>query len=360
MADLLYISPVIPAVTGNGLAMRAGMVLEALAARYSVSLLVNPLYPPAGPVPEFFTRMCRDVAVGPSAYRWQRFDVVHVFRLASLPAARPFLNSFLNRHARHHLDLDDIESETHRRVAALCLSNGDKALAFMEEHQAAASATVEAGALPKFERIYVCSAIDREKLAARVGREICILPNSARQPAAVPPRPVNGPFLFVGTLGYYPNEDACRYLRNEIVPRLSDSGFQHMEFQIVGTGATDRLRSLISHASIRIIGEVPQVDPWYHNASAVVVPIRAGGGTRIKILEAFSFRRPVITTTIGAEGIDAKHDQSLLIADTPEQLCRAPSLRQPAAVATGSHCGSYHARFARPAETPAFLYFKDQ
>jgi glycosyltransferase involved in cell wall biosynthesis len=124
--------------------------------------------------------------------------------------------------------------------------------------------------------------------------------------------------LFVGTLGYYPNEDACRYLRSEIVPRLPD-----FEFQIVGTGATDRLRRLLSHPAIRIVGEVPQVDAWYHSAGAALVPVRAGGGTRIKILEAFSFRRPVITTTAGMEGIDARHDESVLVADTPEEFAKA-------------------------------------
>jgi hypothetical protein len=313
--ELLYISPVIPAVTGNGLAMRAGMVLEGLAARHSVSLLVNRMYPPNGPVPEFFVRMCSRVAMSPDAYRGLPFEVVLVFRLASLPGARPFMNGA----ARHHLDIDEIESETHRRLAALCRSNGDTSLAFMEDHQAKVSAALEAEALPKFERIYVSSAIDREKLAAKeLGGEICILHNSVRQPPAVPPRPPAGPFLFVGTLGYYPNEDACRYLRSEIVPRLPD-----FEFQIVGTGATDRLRRLLSHPAIRIVGEVPQVDAWYHSAGAALVPVRAGGGTRIKILEAFSFRRPVITTTAGMEGIDARHDESVLVADTPEEFAKA-------------------------------------
>ena len=211
--ELLYISPVIPAVTGNGLAMRAGMVLEALAARHSVSLLVNPLYPPAGPVPEFFARMCRRVAIGPNAYRWQSFDVIHVFRLASLPTAQPFLNGRIwNRSARRHLDIDDIESETHRRLARLYHSNGDKPLALMEERQAARSAALEAEVLSQFDRIYVCSAVDREKLTKRTRGEICVLPNSVRP--RPPPRRLGPPrdlFLFVGTLGYYPNEDACRY-----------------------------------------------------------------------------------------------------------------------------------------------------
>ena len=311
--SLLYISPVVPRLTGNGLAMRAGMVLEALASHHSVSLLVKPFYPPFGPIPDVFVRMCRRVAVGRSFYRLRRFDVVHVFRLASVATARPFLKSS----AQHHLDIDDIESETHQRLAALCRANGDLALAAMEEHWAKASAAFESKALGAFDRVYVCSKIDREKLLQRGGREICILPNSVRLPETTARNPA-GPFLFAGTLSYYPNEDACRYLRNEIAPRLPE-----LRFQIVGTGASADFRRVVSHPGIEIVGEVADIAPWYNNAAAIVVPVRGGGGTRIKILEAFSFRRPVITTTAGLEGIEARHEESVLVADTPDQFAQA-------------------------------------
>ena len=213
-----------------------------------------------------------------------------------------------------------IESETHRRLAALCRSNGDAALALAEEYQAKTSAALEAQVLPKFERIYVTSAIDREKLAAKhVRGEFCVSPNSVRLPVDVPPRPPAGPFLFVGTLGYYPNEDACRYLRSEIVPRLAED-FEypycwHWRHR-TPAALTPILRFKSLERSRRSIA-------WYHNAAAVVVPVRAGGGTRIKILEAFSFRRPVITTAVGVEGIDARHDESILVADTPEEFAEA-------------------------------------
>jgi glycosyltransferase involved in cell wall biosynthesis len=67
-----------------------------------------------------------------------------------------------------------------------------------------------------------------------------------------------------------------------------------------------------------MIGEVPDIAPWYQNSTAVVVPVRAGGGTRIKVLEAFSHRRAVISTSIGMEGVDAVDDEHVLIANTPE------------------------------------------
>jgi len=113
--ELLYLSPVVPALAGNGLAMRAGMVLEALAEHYSISLLVVSLYPPvAARVPAAFERVClRTVVTTPARlartrvsflppflsgrfgrhpYHGSSFDVVHVFRLSMMPYARPFLN----------------------------------------------------------------------------------------------------------------------------------------------------------------------------------------------------------------------------------------------------------------------------
>src|SRR5262249_18453142 len=117
-----------PATTGNGLAMRAGTILEALAPHYTVSVLVIPLYEPVNnAVPPEFARLCQSFAVSPPTPESSRgfrtvadsepFDVVHVFRMALIRFARPFLSPS----SRLHLDLDDIEPLTHRGVAAICL-----------------------------------------------------------------------------------------------------------------------------------------------------------------------------------------------------------------------------------------------
>ena len=153
--SLLYISPVIPALTGNGLAMRAGTVLEVLAERYDVHLLVVPLYAPVTPrIPEPLEKLCRRAAIvspRPQRRGWlrpaamwgdSRFDVVHVFRLATLPFSEPYLHGFFRRPQRH-LDLDDIESLTRRRLASLYRQNGDSAMAAHEESEAARSESLE-------------------------------------------------------------------------------------------------------------------------------------------------------------------------------------------------------------------------
>ena len=339
---LLYLSPVIPALTGNGLAMRAGMVLEALAEHYSISLLVVSLYPPfAARVPTAFEKLCRRSAVITPAqfarssgsllpsflstrfwrrpYHGSRFDVVHVFRLSMLSYARPYLNGSSGTPKRH-LDLDDIESETHRRIAALCRLNEENAKSVLFQSQARRYEALEEEALKEFDRVYVCSEADKARLPADHRSKLCVLPNAVRLPDVA--RQEAGEdvftFLFVGTLGYYPNEDAVRYFGSEIVPHIRRLTRSDFAVKVVGTGAGKRLRQITADCGMQMIGEVPDIAPWYQNSTVVVAPVRAGGGTRIKVLEAFSHRRAVISTSIGMEGIDANDDVHVLIANTPE------------------------------------------
>lgn len=340
--ELLYLSSVVPALAGNGLAMRAGMVLEALAEHYSISLLVVSLYPPfAARVPAAFERLClRTVVTTPAQftrtrvsflpsflsrgfgrrpYHGSRFDVVHVFRLSMMPYARPFLNVSSGT-PKGHLDLDDIESDTHRRIAALCRLNKDKLRAAYYEMEARRYEALEEEVLRECDRVYVCSEGDKARLRAGYAGDLCVLPNAVRPPDAAR-RGANESvftFLFVGTLGYYPNEDAVQYFGSEILPHIRRLTRSDFAVNIVGKGASPRLHQIAGDYGMQMIGEVPDIAPWYQNSSAVVAPVRAGGGTRIKVLEAFSHRRAVISTAIGMEGIDAIDDVHVLIANTPE------------------------------------------
>ena len=329
--SLLYISPVIPALTGNGLAMRAGTVLEVLADHYDVHLLVVPLYASITPrIPEPLGKLCRGVAmVSPRHQRhgwlrpaatWSdsRFDVVHVFRLGTLPFSEPYLRGSFRR-PRRHLDLDDIESVTRRRLASLYRQNGDLAMAAREESEAVRSQGLENEAFRRFDRVYVCSALDRDRLQGRLRAEICVLPNGVRMPAGVPARTADGvfTFLFVGTLGYYPNEDGVRYLCSEILPRIRELAGTGFVVYIAGTGASESLRQAASVPQVRFLGAVADLHLWYAQADAIVAPVRAGGGTRIKILEAFSYQRPVAATSIAMEGIEARAEEHVVIGDTP-------------------------------------------
>jgi glycosyltransferase involved in cell wall biosynthesis len=328
--ELLYLSPVIPALTGNGLAMRAGMVLEALSAHYNVSLLVVTLYLPFdGHVPKYFARLCRRAAVinTEAPRRWRRrdilvsytkrhYDVVYVFRLAMAGFAKSFAAS------ARHLDLDDIESATHLRLALLARGNGETALAEREAAAVELARIAEQKACAQFDRIYVCSPQDREQFSRACARgEIAVLPNGVRVPEPIPDPPGEPfSFMFVGTLGYYPNADAVRWLCSEIAPRLRERARRTWEIRIVGANPKADLVRTVAGAGLVMVSDAPDMRPCYERASAVLVPVRAGGGTRIKILEAWSYRRPVVTTSIGVEGIRATAGEHVLVADSADDF----------------------------------------
>src|SRR5262249_34836826 len=150
-------------------------------------------------------------------------------------------------------------------------------------------------------------------------RRMVVIPNAVRVPTRIAARPRGGPFtlLFVGTLGYYPNEDAAIYFRAEILPRLQVTAGRSVRLLIVGSNPSARLQALARDHQVTVTGTVPDVTRYYAAADAVIVPLRAGGGTRIKVLEAFGHRRPVVSTTVGAQGIEVTPGTHLLIGDTP-------------------------------------------
>jgi glycosyltransferase involved in cell wall biosynthesis len=324
---LLYVSPVVPSTTGNGLAMRAGSVLRALGRHYRVTLLIIPLYAPRrGPITVEMTASAEQVVrLGEGEpLPHERFDIVHIFRLAALPHAEPWLR----RAGQRHLDLDDVESVSRRRIAALLRANGEAAAARREEHAAESARLLEHDALLRFDRVYVCSETDRRELQGREcpPAEIAVLPNSLPLPATTPaPPPADGirSLVFVGNLGYYPNEDAARYFCMEILPRIRHATDRPVAVRIVGAGAPPAVRQLAALPGVRVTGRVPDVAPWYWDAHVAVAPVRAGGGTRIKVLEAFAQRRPLVATTVGIEGIAAEDGRHALIADEPEAFAAA-------------------------------------
>lgn len=337
---LLYLSPVLPAMQGNGVAMRAGMVLQLLARHYRVYLLVRPLYPsPQETLPAVFHEACAAVAILPPAHSAPpsglrgalarltgrsprpafgdvRFAVVHVFRLAMLPNARPYTDG--PHRPRRHLDLDDIESRTQRRIAALYRQNGDDARAAITEALANQAEVAEREVFQRWDRVYVCSESDRQALLERGGRQVRVLPNAVRPPPSLHPRQGRAPFtfLFIGTLGYYPNEDGVRHFCDAVLPAIRRHAGEPFRVVIAGFGANPSLAALTAIPEVELVGAVPDVAPWYRDADAVIVPLRAGGGTRIKVLEAFAYERPVVSTAQGCEGISVRDGEHLLIAGT--------------------------------------------
>ncbi|MBA3442658.1 MAG: glycosyltransferase [Pyrinomonadaceae bacterium] len=129
--------------------------------------------------------------------------------------------------------------------------------------------------------------------------------------------------VFTGSMDWLPNEDAIRFFTEQIMPRIKQA-VPDVTLTVVGRKPYPSLIELSKHdPSVIVTGRVEDVRPFMERAGAYIVPIRIGGGTRLKIYEAMAMEKPIISTTVGAEGLPVQHDIDLLLADTPELFAEA-------------------------------------
>jgi glycosyltransferase involved in cell wall biosynthesis len=126
--------------------------------------------------------------------------------------------------------------------------------------------------------------------------------------------------LFFGAINYFPNTDAALFFANQVMPLLA-ARYPALRLRIVGPIGDSPVHDLESE-HIRVVGFVDDVLEEIARATIVVAPLRIGGGTRLKILEAMAMGKAVVATRIGAEGIDVMHEHDILLADTPAEQAR--------------------------------------
>lgn len=132
----------------------------------------------------------------------------------------------------------------------------------------------------------------------------------------------DGHLLFVGGLRWYPNRDAMLYFCQAVWPQLVRQA-PFLKLTIVGAHAPGELLRIASGDNrIRLEGYVEDVRPYFQRADIFICPIRDGGGTRLKILDAMAMAKPIVATSIGCEGLDLIPDKDVLIADKPEDFVR--------------------------------------
>lgn len=179
--------------------------------------------------------------------------------------------------------------------------------------------------LSSFDSVWVCSRVDQSVLLARQPKaEICVVPNSVklmRVGSGASSDDIR--LLFVGKMSYEPNHEGIVWFVNEVLPLIKRPISQRVRLTIVGFEPRPEVIAFEALGDIVVTGKVEQVDPYYHDCDIAIAPIRTGGGTRIKILEAMSYCRPVVSTTKGAEGIDINPGENVMIGDEPEAFARA-------------------------------------
>jgi len=126
--------------------------------------------------------------------------------------------------------------------------------------------------------------------------------------------------VFTGSMDWLPNVDGIRYFTEQILPLIRRS-IADASLTIVGRNPNQSLLELSKKDPlIRVTGRVEDVRPYMERAAAYIVPLRIGGGTRLKIFEAMAMEKPVISTTVGAEGLPVRNEQELILADSPEDF----------------------------------------
>ena len=169
-----------------------------------------------------------------------------------------------------------------------------------------------------FSSVVVMSEFDKAEILRRKKPPsvVNVVENGVDTVKLQPLAPVYDPvMLFIGALDYLPNQDAANYLCRDIFPLIKKS-FQNAGILLVGRKPSPEILGLASEA-VEVWGDVPEVEPFYRRASIAVVPLRAGSGSRLKILEAMALGRPVVSTTKGAEGLEIEAGKDFLAADDP-------------------------------------------
>ena len=379
--SLLFLSPVVPAAEGNGLAMRAGVFLEAYARRFDITLavLLNaktvpsfaassfvrrharrvellPLEPLLHPHFRLITRLRDPVERGAALARYARpqlcsydailagetlrnllgetgFDALHVERIYLAPLA-----DALPRPRLTIIDLDEDDGATHRSIGRLQMLNGEAADAAVSIQEAEKLDQLTRDSLPRFDLALVAAPGEAAALGKKFpSSRFAVVANAFRAPVGLPasPRPAKGiDYLMVGNLTYYPNTDGARFFCRQVLPLIRQADGRARTV-VAGRDPGAEVRALAALPGVSVQAGPDHLAPFYADAAVAVVPIHAGGGSRIKILEAFAHGVPVVSTSIGAAGLGAVDGRHLLIANSPEDFAAAAlRLRRDPALAT--------------------------
>ncbi len=254
--------------------------------------------------------------------RRDRFDVVNLefpylahLRLRQSPPGSPPPSLVLDAH--------EIAHDIVRQIARSDVSPGRRLYAALNWRKLRRD---ERAAFRAADGIYACSVADQERLLSYVpSARTLVIPNAADvdfyQPRACDPPSDGRTVLFFGLLSTFPNLDGVSFFLREIWPAIA-ARRPLARCKIVGRQPPASLLELAG-PRIEITGFVEDLRPHLASAAVLVVPLRLGGGTRLKIVEGMAMGRPIVSTSLGAEGIEAVPEREILIADQPLEFAAA-------------------------------------
>lgn len=256
-------------------------------------------------------------------FNGKRYDAVFVSRLRLQPIWKILKFKYNVASRMTVIDFDDVESiALLRKVAHYSskLKNIRSVLWHVKESVKLYLAEISCNTL--FDKIIVCSEKDANILNKRwFTKKATYVPNCVAPTNATPHLTQKNilNLVFVGTLDYSPNEQGLAWFVKSVLPDLRNQlGVINIEVSltVVGRNATKWMKDLAIDKVILLFENVASVTPYYNHADIVICPIFHGSGTRIKIIEAFAHKRVVVSTLLGAEGIDAEDKKDILIANS--------------------------------------------
>jgi glycosyltransferase involved in cell wall biosynthesis len=241
------------------------------------------------------------------------FDLLQVEYLQMTPLARDVTAT------RRVLDLHNVESALVRSYARA--GRGPSALVARAE--AVALSAMERRVVPSFDTVVVVSEQERHRLPPGA-RRVLVCPNGRDpDPAGPLPPAVTPTAAFVATMGWAPNVDAALWFGQQVWPDVVRRS-PRAQLLLVGRDPAPSVQALAS-SSVEVTGTVADVRPYLARARVAVAPLRAGGGTRLKILEALDAGRPVVATSVAVDGLEDLIGRGVVVADDPRSMSDAVS-----------------------------------
>jgi glycosyltransferase involved in cell wall biosynthesis len=342
--NLLVVSTWLPCPADNGSRLRANRLLKELSRRHTITLLSFG-QPPGPEEARAFRPLCDRLEVvpgpvrGPLGLRGLLSPIPRHFVQTDSPAMR----ALVAREVRRDYDAAvGFQVEAARYLASLApalpavfeeAEVGVLRDAAADERHLARRLRrgltwwkhrrFVASLVRQFDRTTVVSEVERAHLAA-IGcdpRRVLVVPNGIDTSPGQPARERDLCLIYPGAVTYSANLDAVRFFIDQIFPRLRQR-YPGLVFRV--TGATDGvdIGDLTRVDGVEFTGRLPDVGPAIARSAACVVPVRVGGGTRLKILHAMAVGTPVVSTAKGAEGLEVLADRHLLVADSAEDFAR--------------------------------------
>lgn len=371
---ILFVTPDIPYPLFNGGKIRTYFLLQHLAKKHDVTLISYDKDPANSTRVDVFKEFCREVIVVPLSKR-QTSQEKRKTQFLSMFSAKPYqyyasyslemqqaidqalanqpfdLIHVETAHMGYHhfpsqipraLDQQNVEYDLLQRIYETEKLSIRKLYTYLEWKKFRRD---ELNICKQFSLCSVPSQRDKEVFQKSIpATPFEVVPNgvdSSFFQSNGSSEPEESTILFTGSIDYYPNTDGLKFFIESVLPLIRKE-VPNIHFIIAGRNPPPVIQQYETDPAITITGFVDDMRTYYNKAQVVVVPLRTGGGTRLKILEAMAMKKPIVSTSVGAEGIAVSPGEDILLADEPStfaestvRLLKDPQKRQ--ALANDGH-----------------------